>query len=50
MYAHMQSGPLATDSPGELDVFGHDCHSFGVNGTQVRVFKQSNQICLGSFL
>ena len=45
-----QSSSLATDSPGQLNVFGHDSHSLGVNGTQVGVLKKSNQIGFRCFL
>ena len=38
--------PLATDSPSQLDVLGHDGHTLGMNGTQVSVFKESNKISL----
>ena len=39
-------GPLASDPPGQLDVFGHDGHSLGVDGAQVGVLKQSDQVSL----
>jgi len=33
-----------------LNVFGHDSHSFGVNGAQVGVFKQTDQVGFTGFL
>ena len=44
------SGSIASDSFGELHVFGHDGHSSGVNGAQVRVLKKSNHVCFTCFL
>ena len=41
---------LASDASCQLDVFGHDCHSFGVDGTKVSVFKEVNEVCLTGFL
>ena len=43
-------GALPTDSAGKLDVFGHDGDTFGVNGTQVGVLKQTNKVGLAGFL
>ena len=43
-------GPLATDSPGQLDVLGHDGNTLGMDGTQVGVLKQSNKVSLRCFL
>lgn len=33
---------LSADATCELNVLGHDCDAFGVNGTQVSVFKEAN--------
>ena len=41
---------LTTDAAGELDVLGHDGHTLGVDGSQVGVLEQTNQVCLGSLL
>lgn len=41
---------LSTDPPGELDVLGHDGDTFGMDGAQVCVLKESNQVGLGCFL
>ena len=43
-------GPLATDSPGKLDVLGHDGHTLGVDGAQVGVLKQSNEVGFAGLL
>ncbi len=41
---------LATDAAGQLDVLGHDGHALGVDGRQVGVLEQADQVCLGSLL
>jgi len=41
---------FSTDATGQLDVLGHDGDTFGVDGAQVGVLEESNQVCLGSFL
>lgn len=41
---------LATDAAGQLHVLGHDGDSLGMNGTQVSVLEEPNQVGLGSFL
>ena len=43
-------GTLATDATSQLDVLGHDSHTLGMNGTQVGILKQTNEVSLGSFL
>ena len=35
---------LATDPPGQLDVLGHDGDTLGVDGAQVGVLKEANQV------
>ncbi len=42
--------PLATDSPGQLDVLGHDGDPLGMDGAQVGVLKESNKVGLTGFL
>ena len=37
-------------SPGELDILGHDGNSLGVDGAQVGVLKETNQVGLASLL
>ena len=41
---------LSTDSSGQLDVLGHDGDTLGMDGTQVGVLKQTNQISLTGLL
>lgn len=41
---------LASDTSGKLDIFGHDGHTLGVDGAQVRVFKQTHEVCLTGLL
>ena len=43
-------GTLTTDATGELDVLGHDGDALGVDGAQVGVFEESDQVGLGGFL
>ena len=41
---------LATDTSGKLDVLGHNGHSLGVNGAQVGVLEESDEVGLASLL
>ena len=41
---------LTTDATSKLDVFGHDGDTLGVDGAQVGVFEETNEVSLGSFL
>lgn len=41
---------FSTNTPGELNVFGHNGDTFCMNGTQVCVFEQTNQVCFSSLL
>ena len=41
---------LSSDSPGQLDVLGHDGDSLGVDGAQVGVLKQTDEVSLASLL
>jgi hypothetical protein len=41
---------LATDPPGQLDVLGHDGDPLGVDGAQVGVLKEANQVGLAGLL
>ena len=43
-------GTLATDSTGQLDVLGHDGHTLGVDGAQVGVLEESDEVCLAGLL
>ena len=42
--------PLSTDPPGELDVLGHDGHTLGVDGAQVGVLEQTDEVSLAGLL
>jgi len=42
--------PLSTNPPGELDVLGHDGDTLGVDGAQVGVLEQPDQVSLAGFL
>ena len=44
------SGLFSTDSPGQLDVLGHDCDTPGMDGSEVGIFKQSHEVHFGSLL
>merc|ERR1712131_550422 len=41
---------LATDATGQLDVLGHDGDTLGVDGAQVGVLKQADEVSLRSLL
>ena len=46
----MDLGSFSSDPPGELDVLGHDGDTLGVDGAQVGVLEQADQVALASFL
>ena len=41
---------LTTDAAGELDVLGHDGHTLGVDGSQVGVLEETDEVGLSSLL
>ena len=41
---------FTTDATGQLDVLGHNGHTFGMDSAQVGVFEETNQVSLTSFL
>jgi len=41
---------LTTDAAGKLDVLGHDGHTLGVDGAQVGVLEQSNEVSFAGLL
>lgn len=47
---HAHSSSLPTDAASQLDIFGHDGDTLGMDGTEVSVLEQANQIGLRSFL
>ena len=50
VYAERYLSTFTANTACELDIFWHDGHSLGVDGTQVGVFEKSNEISLTSFL
>lgn len=44
------SEPVTADSLGELKVSGHDGDSLGMDGTEVGVFEEGDEVGLSSFL
>ena len=43
-------GALATDPAGQLDVLGHDRHALGVDGAEVGVLEEADQVGLAGLL
>ena len=43
-------GAFASDTARQLDILGHDGHTLGVDGAQIRVLEQTDQVGLGRFL
>ena len=43
-------GTLSTDTASQLDVLGHDGDTLGVDGAQVGVLEQTNQVSLAGLL
>ena len=41
---------LSADTAGQLDVLGHDGHTLGVDGAQVCVLEETDQVSLASLL
>ena len=41
---------LSADTAGKLDVLGHDGHTLGMDGAQVGVLEQTDQVGLASLL
>ena len=48
--AAMHLGSFTADPPSQLDVLGHDSNPLGMDGAEVGVLKESNQVSLTSFL
>jgi hypothetical protein len=44
------SSALSPDAASQLDILGHDSHTLGMNGTQISILEQSNQVSLGGLL
>ena len=45
---HLSS--LSSDSACQLDVFGHDGDPLGMDGAEIGVFEEADQVCFGGFL
>jgi hypothetical protein len=43
-------GPLATDAARQLDVLGHDGDALGMDGSQVGVLEEANEVSLSGLL
>ena len=43
-------GPLTADSPGELDILGHDSHPLGVDSREISIFEKTNEVSFCSLL
>ena len=43
-------GPFSSDSPSQLDILWHDGHTLGVDGAQVGVLEETNQVSLTGLL
>ena len=43
-------GPLSADSPSVLDVLGHDGDPLGMDGAEVCVLEETNQVSLACLL
>ena len=43
-------GPLPTDAASQLNVLGHDGHTLGMDGAQVGVLEQADQVSLTGLL
>ena len=41
---------LTTDAAGKLDVLGHDGHTLGVDGSQVGILEETDEVSLSSLL
>ena len=46
----MDLSTLSTDTASQLDVFGHDGDTLGVDGAEVSVLEETNQISLAGLL
>ena len=49
-YIKISSESLASDPSCELEVLGHDGHSLGVDGAEVGVLEESDEVSFGSLL
>jgi hypothetical protein len=47
---YKSSCPLASDTPGKLDVLGHYSHPLCMDRTQIGILKKTHKVSLGCFL
>jgi hypothetical protein len=50
MYRSFHLSAFSTDTAGQLNVLGHDGDTLGVDGAQVGVLKQADQVSFRSLL
>ena len=50
MCTTLNSSPLASDPPGQLNIFGHDGDPLGMDGAEVGVLEETNQVGLTGLL
>ena len=48
--ARVSLSSFSADTSGKLNILGHDGHSLGVDGAQVSILKESDEVSLASFL
>jgi hypothetical protein len=46
----MNLSAFSANTTSQLDVFWHDCDTLGVDGAQVGVFEEANEVRFGCFL
>ncbi len=46
----VRSSNIAPDTPGELDILGHDSNALGVNGAEVAVLEETDDVRLSRLL
>lgn len=47
---HTRLRPLAPESPSKLDILGLDGDALGMDGSEISVFKEGNEVGLGGLL
>lgn len=49
-YTDVPLSTLSSNSAGKLNILGHDGDTLGVDGAQVGIFEEANQVGFASFL
>lgn len=49
-YIFFYSESLSSNSSGELNISGHDSNSSGMDGTEIGIFEETNEVGFSSFL